>query len=107
MSQDLFLLLVGAGIGLVSSLVGIFVQHSLSLRAERKKRDWEREDREAEERRKQLLLGTDGAISPEAARAAQQIMRARAGSIISDVRQVVVGGQMEAGEQEEPEEPSE
>ena len=44
MSNEMWLLLIGAGIGLVSSIIGAVVQHLLSLRAERKKREWDRQE---------------------------------------------------------------
>jgi SMC interacting uncharacterized protein involved in chromosome segregation len=56
MSYDVYLLLIGTGIGLVSSILGAFVQHVLSLRAERKKREWEG----IEKAREDLLRGVYG-----------------------------------------------
>ena len=47
MSDEVWLLLIGAGIGLVASIIGAFVQHFLSLRAEKKKREWDRQERDA------------------------------------------------------------
>lgn len=43
-SEELWLLLIGVGIGLVSTSIGAVVQHILSLRAERKKREWDRQE---------------------------------------------------------------
>lgn len=58
MSRDFTLLLMGATIALVSGLITALVQHRLSLKRERVKRDWEKEDREAQERRISLLENT-------------------------------------------------
>ena len=56
-------MLIGAGIGLVSGLLGAVVQHLLSLRADMKKRELDRQDREAERRRVSLLAGTDEVLA--------------------------------------------
>ena len=56
-SEELALLLIGAGIALVSGVIGAFLQHCLSLKADRIKRDRDREEREAKERRQVLLQG--------------------------------------------------
>lgn len=44
-SEEAWLLLIGAGIGLVSSMIGAVVQHLLSLRADRKKAEMQRKRR--------------------------------------------------------------
>jgi hypothetical protein len=44
MSYDVYLLLIGAGKGLVCPIIGALVQHCLSLRTERKKMAWAKED---------------------------------------------------------------
>jgi len=49
------LLLIGAGVGLVSSLIGAWVQHHLSLRADRIRRERDREERAAKELRDNLI----------------------------------------------------
>ena len=59
MTEGLFLLLVGAGIGLVSGLVGAWVQHSLSLREDRIRRRRDREEREERELREKLIQGIE------------------------------------------------
>jgi hypothetical protein len=48
-------LLLGVAIALVSSIVTVLVQHLLSLRAERIKRERDKKEKEAEELRKPLL----------------------------------------------------
>lgn len=58
MSRDFTLLLMGATIALVSGLITALVQHRLSLRRERFKRDWEKEDRNEQEHRIRLLENT-------------------------------------------------
>jgi hypothetical protein len=57
MDHDLLLLLTGAGIALVSSVITYSVQHVLALREDRIKRAREKEDREAEKRRELLMAG--------------------------------------------------
>ena len=57
MSRDIALLLVGAAIAIASSIVTAIVQHRLSLRAERIKRKWEKEERESQEMKKRLAEG--------------------------------------------------
>ena len=53
--RDLALLLIGAGIALVSALVTSIVQHWLSLGADKIKRERTRKDKEAEALRSNLL----------------------------------------------------
>ena len=48
-------LLLGVAIALVSSIVTILVQHLLSLKAERIKREWDKKEKEAEELRRRPL----------------------------------------------------
>lgn len=55
--RDVALLLIGASIALVSGVVMAFVQHWLSLRADRIKRERERELRESEKLRRHLSEG--------------------------------------------------
>ena len=57
MENGLWPLLLGAGIGLLSAIVGAVVQHLLALRAEQKKREWDREERESRELRQTLAPG--------------------------------------------------
>ena len=56
MSDEVWILLIGAGVGLVASIVGAVVNHFLSLRAEKKKREWDRKEKEAEDLRSCWLL---------------------------------------------------
>lgn len=58
MDRDILLLLVGATIALVSSILTALAQHFLSLRAERIKRTWEKEEDKSQELRKSLTEGT-------------------------------------------------
>lgn len=51
MSRDVFLVLLGAGIALASSVVAAWVQHKLSLKADEVKRRRDLIDRELERRR--------------------------------------------------------
>lgn len=46
MSQDMVFLLTGAGIGVVASVVGAYVQHRLALREDLIKRDRDQQERE-------------------------------------------------------------
>lgn len=55
MSYDVYLLLIGAGIGLVSSTLGAIVQHILYIRLEERKREWQAIDKKRED----LLWGVD------------------------------------------------
>lgn len=57
MSHDIVLLLIGAAIALGSSVITALAQHLLSLRAEKIKRRWEKEEIEAQEFRKGMLEG--------------------------------------------------
>lgn len=63
MSRDIILLLAGAGIALVSSLVTALVQHLLSIRAEKIKRMWEKQEKSSEELRNRLTEGTNIQLS--------------------------------------------
>jgi hypothetical protein len=56
--SDLALLLIGAGIALVSGLIGAWVNHALSLRADRIK--WERDKRDREARELSEVIWSDG-----------------------------------------------
>ena len=59
MQRDLILLLTGAAVALVSSLLTVFIQHVLSLRAEKSRRQLEREEKAAQELKERLSEGTD------------------------------------------------
>jgi len=63
MDRDILLLLVGASIALVSSLLTALIQHILSLRADQVRRERDREDRKVEELRKALSDGTRPGLS--------------------------------------------
>jgi hypothetical protein len=54
MSRDVYLLLIGAGIGLLASIVGIVVQHFLSLRADKVTRERDRREEEKSKLREQI-----------------------------------------------------
>ncbi len=59
MSRDIFLLLIGAAIALGSSIATALLQHFLSLRAERKKKEWEKAENEAQEFVRKLSEGSE------------------------------------------------
>jgi hypothetical protein len=63
--NELALLLVGATIALVSGLIGAWVQHTLSHREDRIKRDRDREEKEQGSARAQLLAGVGEGIDKE------------------------------------------
>lgn len=56
-NRDVALLLLGAGIALVSSITTALVQHFLSIRIEKIKRDLERGEKESQEIRTRLTAG--------------------------------------------------
>ena len=56
-SEELSLLLIGASIALLSSMLTLIVQHFLSLREDSVKRQRDEVFRKAEDLRKQLLAG--------------------------------------------------
>src|SRR5215510_7886009 len=59
MGRDIFLLLLGAGIAVISSLLTALVQHFLSLKREKFKKDLEKREIEAREFKNKLLSGAE------------------------------------------------
>jgi predicted GTPase len=57
MSHEILLLLIGAGIALVSSIVTALVQHLLNLRAEKIKKRWEKEAAQSQALQSSLTEG--------------------------------------------------
>ena len=59
--HEMALVLIGATTGVVGALVGSVVgslaQHFLSLRAERLRREWDKQEEEEKERRRRLIEG--------------------------------------------------
>lgn len=60
--RDLYFLLLGAGIALLSAVVTSLLQHFLRLREERIKWQRDKEEREARERREYITRGLDTII---------------------------------------------
>lgn len=58
MNRDVILLLAGAAIALVSSIITSVTQHLLSLRIEKMKRIWEKREKESQELRQRLTEGS-------------------------------------------------
>jgi len=58
MTRDIALLLIGAGIALISSIITAFLQHWLLLRVERTKKKMERIERESQELRSKITEGS-------------------------------------------------
>ena len=59
MDRDIALLLVGAGIALVSAIVTAILAHWLALRADKARRERDAEEKQSEYIRQQLLAGLD------------------------------------------------
>jgi hypothetical protein len=60
MDRDFALLIAGGAIALISSVVTALLQHHLSLRADRIRRDREQEEERAEKLRDKLVVGIRG-----------------------------------------------
>lgn len=94
MTSEIIAVLIGAGIALVGSIIGAFLQHFLSLRMDRIKRERGRREQESsqvqeqrEEQVRWLRDKQDEADRIEASRKAQEIERPRvtSGTIIADL----------------------
>jgi hypothetical protein len=63
--RDILLILIGAGISLVSSSLTIIVQHYFSLREELKKLEWEEQRQRKDDLRKSLLSTSETMVMPK------------------------------------------
>ena len=57
MDKDLALVLVGAGIAAATGILTSLIQHALSLRVDRTKRERDKQEKQAEEIRQMLMEG--------------------------------------------------